>query len=92
MMVVVLCYKCKVNMMKDNLALESINEEKTQSLHTSQVSVKNNHYILDPILVIVFVYTYSYPIVVPLQRHAMLNVAHILSSTLVTTATHFLLC
>ena len=43
MVVVLVCYKCKVNMMKDNLALESTTEEKTQSLHTSQASDNNNH-------------------------------------------------
>ena len=41
MMVVVVCCKCKVNKMKDNLPLENANEEKTQSLHTSQASDKN---------------------------------------------------
>ena len=41
MVVVVLYYKCKVNKMKDNLALESTNKGKTQSLHTSQASDNN---------------------------------------------------
>ena len=65
MMVVVLCYKCKVNKMKDNLALESANEGKTQS----QVSVKNNHevhyyYLILYVDYMMHIYIYLDPIFV----------------------------